>query len=192
MTDSFNDRFPYGFCADVYLAKALEKLRLTHPWAEAGMFSRDFSYAVEEENGRMVFVRYCRAGNKSVREVRDLDSAAFIDSVISDNVYDVERANPVKEVFDIPLPPGISIGSDWVLEKYQFRTHELGGCSSMVQAGNRVTGGNREFFIPPEFFRGSFDDFLEQYNRMVPGAFGLDRDYLKGVSGLGEFLGFSS
>ena len=192
MTDINDEKFPWGYDIAVYLEKALERLRITHPWAEFAMFSGDFSYTIEEEDGKRVFVRYARAGKTSVRAVRDLNAAAFIDSVIDDNVHDVERANPVKEVFDIPLPPGISIGSAWVLEKYQFRTHELGGCSSMIQAGNRVTGGNREFFIPPDFFRGTYDDFLDRYNGMVPGIFGLDRDYLEKVPGFREFLGFSS
>ena len=90
---------------------------------------------------------------------------------------------------EIPVSGGIDI-CGWTLERYEFRTHRLGGYSSMIQAGNRYTGGNREFFIPPSFFEGSFDEFLEKYNEMVPGAFGLDGSYLAKIPELKAFLGF--
>ena len=59
----------------------------------------------------------------------------------------------------------------------------------MVQAGNRCTGGNRVFFIPPSLLKGSYEDFLDKYNEMVPGCFGVDKEYpqnvgwIKGVFG---------
>ena len=108
---------------------------------------------------------------------------------IGDNESWVESANPVKDVFEISIPGGIDI-SGWMLERYEFRTHELGGYSSMIQAGNRNTGGNREFFIPPEFFKRTFEEFLDKYNEMMPETFCLDKSYLEDIPGLKAFLGF--
>ena len=61
----------------------------------------------------------------------------------------------------------------------------------MIQAGNRYTGGNREFFLPDSFFDGSFEDFVERYNDFVPGPFRIDPDFLETVPGLKAFLGFN-
>ena len=61
-----------------------------------------------------------------------------------------------------------------------------------VQAGDRVTGGTREFFIPPDCFETkSYEEFLDRYLEIVPGgAFGLYKKDLLSDTGLKEFLGY--
>ena len=188
MIQAMNEKFPYGTDINAYIDKALEKLRYTYPWATKDMMT--YSYAIEDVDGEPRFVRYFRLDDgRFQRMVEDCFGDKFIDEVVRLNSDQIERANPVKEVFDIPLPREICFGGDWMLEKYQFRSHNLGGFSTMVQAGNRCTGGNRVFFIPPSLLEGSYEDFLDKYNEMVPGCFGVDKEYLKTLDGLREFLG---
>ena len=188
---TMNELFPYGYDVNTYIEKALEKMRLTYPWASKDMFRKEWSYAIEDVDGEYRYVSYFKWSDKDVeREVKDCTGEKFIENIIDDNRDWVEDANPVAEIFVIPLKGGID-AHGWILERYEFRTHALGGYSAWVQAGNRSTGGSRTFFIPPEYFEGSFNDFLDQYCELVPAwAFGLDEEYLKNTPGLKEFLGF--
>ena len=185
-----DNKFPYGTDVNKYIEKALQKKQVAHPWATLDMFNKKYSYAIEEKNGRFAYVSYYKwDGGEIERNEYDYDGDRFIELIIGNNESWVESANPVKDVFEIPISGGIDI-CGWTLERYEFRTHKLGGYSSMIQAGNRYTGGNREFFIPPSFFEGTFEEFLEKYNEMVPGAFGLDESYLAKIPELKAFLGF--
>ena len=100
-----------------------------------------------------------------------------------------EVKNPVVEVFKLPIPCGVDL-CGWFLERYEFRKHELDGISSMIQAGNRSTGGNRHFYLPDSFFEGTYDEFIEKYNNLVPGCFSLEKEWLDKNKGLKKFLGF--
>lgn len=183
-------KFPYGTDAEKYVEKALQKIRVTHPWATPDMLNKKYSYAIEEKAGQFVFVSYYKWDDGEIeRSEFDCSGDEFIDRIIGDNESWVESANPVKDVFEIPIPGGIDI-SGWTPERYEFRTHELGGYSSMIQAGNRYTGGSRVFFIPLAFFEGTFEEFIEKYNKIIPGAFYLDKSYLENIPELKVFLGF--
>lgn len=185
------ERFPLGLDVEAYLDKALEALRETYPWAERQQFRKERRYAIEETADGPRFVTYFRWSDGSVeREVLDCDAGKFIETVISQNRDWIEDANPETERFDVPLRGGID-AHGWLFEQYTFAKHELGGYSVTVTAGNRSAGGSRTFFIPPEFFAGSYDDFLAQYAELVPAyAFGLDTEYLAETEGLRAFLGF--
>jgi hypothetical protein len=185
-----DERFPYGYDADAYVEKALEKLKITYPWAARELFRKNWRYAVEEENGRHVYVSYFAWSKKDIeRFVRGGDADEFIDSIVDDQRSWIESANPVAEKFAVPFG-GVN-AHGWHLEGYEFRRHVLGGYSAWVQAGDRNTGGSRTFFIPPVFFDGTYEEFLDRYCGLVPGAaFGLGREDLENVPGLKVFLGF--
>ena len=80
--------------------------------------------------------------------------------------------------------------SGWYLERYEFNEHKLGGYSAFVQAGDRVAGGSRTFFIPDSYMKGTYEEFLDKYCELVPGYFGLGKADLINDKGLKEFLGF--
>ncbi len=186
------EKFIYGMDINTYIEKALEKIRIVHPWATKDMFRENYSYAIEEENGKPIFVSYFTWSPGEVdREVRDYDAEKFIQSIVRDNEWWVEGKNEVKDIYAIPLPAGISI-SGWNLERYEFRTHILGGYSSEITVGDRSAGGSREFFIPPSFFEGTYDEFIKKYNEYIDSPFMLDQTLLEYAVGLKEFLGFAS
>ena len=176
-----------------YIEEALKKLKETYPWATKKMFRKNYTYKIEKINDKYQFISYHKWSDNDIdKEIIDINKEEIINLIIRENESSIEDANPVKEIFKIPLECGID-AHGWTLEIYQFRSHKLGGYSSYVQAGNRSTGGSREFFIPPSYMKGNFDKFLEKYEELVPPwAFGLDKEYLKKVSGLKEFLGFKN
>ena len=61
-----------------------------------------------------------------------------------------------------------------------------------VTAGDRVTGGSREFFITPNCFKAkTYDEFLDRYQEIVPGrSFGLTKDDLLKDEKLKKFFGY--
>ena len=187
-----SEKFPYGTDIDIYIDKALEKMQFTYPWATRELLDEKVSYAIEETDGQMEFVRYYTwDSGRTDREVKDLEKRSIVDYIAGDQAWYIELANPEKDVFEVPFEYGTD-AHGWTLERYEFRTHVLGGYSSMVQAGNRSTGGSREFFIPPSYLEGTFSEFLDKYCEMVPGgAFGLYREDLENTPGLKEFLGFN-
>ena len=169
--------------------EAFERIRVNHSWANTNMIRPECSYAIEEKEGKKIFVKFFTWSDGTVDRTEINDKEKFIEGIVNDNEYYVEDINPIKEVYKLPNAHGFDI-SGWNLERYEFRKHELGGISSMIQAGNRYTGGNREFFIPDSFFNGTYEEFLEKYNDMVPGVFILDEEYLDDSDDLKKFLGF--
>ena len=171
--------------------QAIEKMKETYPWAAREYFRKEWTYAIENEGGRDVFVSYFRWSAKDIeRQVFEGSEEEFVNKIISDNSDWIEDANEVEDVFKVPYGrPTDAHG--WNLERYEFRSHALGGYSAFVEAGNRYTGGSRVFFIPPKYLEGTFEQFLDQYCQLVPGsAFGLFRQDLEKVEGLKSFLGF--
>ena len=61
-----------------------------------------------------------------------------------------------------------------------------------VTAGNRSTGGSRDFFITPDCFEAkTYEEFLDRYLEIVPGhSFGLGKKDLLPDKDLKEFLGY--
>ena len=182
-------KFKYGQDIDGYIQEAMKRIRVCHPWATEGMMRPECSYAIEKEGRKKVFAAYFRWSDGTTDRSVFEDSEEFVEKIVSDNVWWIEGENPIKETYELPIPCGVDLSS-WTLERYEFRKHELGGISSMIQAGNRYTGGNREFFLPDSFFEGTFEEFWDKYNDMVPWTFRLREEYLGGSDGLKEFLGF--
>lgn len=184
-------KFPLGYDVDLYIEQALDIMKETYPWASRDLFQKDYKYAIEKVNGRYHYVSYFIWSSDHIDRYDNMKTAEdFINRIIGDNSYAIERANPETEIFEVPYQGGIC-RHGWYLEKYEFRKHILGGYSSYVQAGDRTTGGSREFFIPPKYFEGTFYEFLDRYEKLVPSQhFGLGREDLENVPGLKEFLGF--
>lgn len=181
-------KFPYDYDINKYLDKALEKLKETYPWAELKMLK--YKYEIEKENNKYEYISYYKWNDGEIeRKIIDGDGEEFIERIINDNYYWIEDANPIKETFKFPLPTGVELHG-WYLERYEFNKHIKGGYSAFVQAGNRSTGGSRTFFIPPKYLEGTFEEFLDEYIKLVPASFGLTREDLRKIDGLKEFLGF--
>ncbi len=179
------------YTADVEdcIRRAFDEIRVCHSWATEDMIRPECSYAAEIEDGKPVFVKFFTWSDGSVDRSVYADAETFVKEIVSDNEWWVEGCNPIEEVYPLPIPGGVDI-SGWTLECYEFRKHKLGGISSMIQAGDRYTGGNRVFFLPDAFFEGTFEEFLTRYNDFVPGPFMLEESYVEDVNELKAFLGF--
>ena len=186
----FKDFFFLGPDIDAYIDEAVRRLKEKYFWATKEMFMPQYSYKIEETDGRKEFVQYYLYDNgESLRKAEGWDGELFIQRMIYDNRSAVESANCVKEVFDVRPDYGVDCHG-WCLERFEFRSHKLGGYSAFVQAGDRVAGGSREFFFTQEQMSGTFEDFLLSNGELLSGAFGLDREYMRNFKGLKEFLGF--
>ncbi|MBO4356311.1 MAG: hypothetical protein J5850_05615, partial [Clostridia bacterium] len=80
----------------------------------------------------------------------------------------------------------------WNLESYVFYKLKSGDYKVSVTAGNRSTGGSRDFFITPDCFEAkTYEDFIDRYLKIVPGySFGLGKNDLLPDKELKEFLGY--
>ena len=78
------------------------------------------------------------------------------------------------------------------MEKYVFSKLQTGDYKVYVQAGDRTTGGGREFFITPYCFEAkNYEEFLNRYQKIVPGgSFGLFKEDLLPNEELKSFLGY--
>lgn len=195
--------FTYGYDIKVYLEKALEILEQRYPWADKAQFNKQLRYAIEKENGHYHYIRYVAFSKDNIaREVWDVNppspyrpvktSEDFIKQIVNDNDYNVMHANKVASVYKVAFERGRKAGKGWYLERYEFKRMQSGDYFAFVQAGDRTTGGSRDFYIPREYFQGSFAEFLAKYEQLVPGEdFGLYTADLEQDKGLKEFLGFT-
>jgi len=183
-------KFPYGYDINKYIDKALEIMKNTYPWAKKELFDKKYEYIIEKVNNKYQYA-YIYTWDDSSKEktVIDGDSTNFINTIIWQQEDRIQQYNKVKEIFIVPGQAG-KIIHDWHLEKYEFRLHELGGYSVFTQAGDRVTGGSRTFFIPPSYFEGSYEDFLNKYIQLVPPSFGFTKEELSKIKELKKFLGY--
>ena len=187
-----NEKFSYGYDVNAYLDKAFSQMKELYPWATKEMLGNKWSYAIEKgEDGKHSFVSYYKWDDGEIeREVMVCDGDKFIRLIIDRHRDGIERENPVKDTLKMSLPGGLMVRG-WYVERYEFRSHVLGGYSVLVQAGNRSAGGTRTIFIPPSYFELSWPDFLDKYMELVPSnAFGLERDFLDHAAGLKTFLGY--
>lgn len=185
-----NKKFPYGYDVNVYIDKALERMKEIYPWASKEMFRKAWSYAIEKVNEEYQYVTYFKwEDGQTDREVLNCDGERFIETIINHHHSWIEGENPVKDTFDVPAT--CTCRGDWYLEIYRIQKHKLGGYSAFVQAGNRSAGGSRTFFIPPAYFKLPWEEFLDKYLELVPpGSFYVRRTDLENVKGLKEFLGY--
>ena len=184
-------KFPYGFDVNEYINEALKRIQKCHSWATLDDFRDDYSYAIEKEGRKHVFVRYNKRNDGTCeREILEGDGEAFVKTICSDNEWLIEIHNRTTKSFRLDVPCGVDIAG-WTLEIYEFRKHKRGGISAWIQAGNRSTGGSREIFLPDSFFKGTYDEFLEKYNDFVYGCFALPEKWAKENKKLKKFLGFN-
>ena len=174
---------------EVYLEKAYENVKKDYRWLEKNMVGKRWKYVIKQIDGDWEFVR--DYGKKEGYYVYDVDSAdRFIKNVEDDYQNEALAANPV--VAEYPVPFGHVEMHGWYLEKYTYYRLCTGDYKVYVQAGDRTTGGGREFFITPYCFEAeSYDEFLDRYLEIVPGgSFGLNKEDLFPDKKLREFLGY--
>ena len=184
-----NKKFPYGYDVEAYIDKAIEKMQDTYPWATRDLFNKRYDYAIEKKGKEYEYISIYHWDDRDEKKVLKCDVEEFLDTIIYDNEFSIQEANKVKSTYKMPGQEGKSFGG-WYLEDYTFRTHELGGYSVFCQTGDRVTGGSRTFFIPNSYFKGSYDEFLDRYIKLVPPSFGFTREELAEDPKLKKFLGF--
>ena len=183
------EKFKYGMDIEVYFDKAYKNVKRDYRWLDKKMLKKYCRYAIQQIDGEWEFVKAYK-GDKEYF-ICDVDSA---DSFIKDAEYAFKSAaldsNPVVAEYKVKF--GRIEVNGWYLEKYDFARRKTGDYTVTVQAGDRVTGGTREFFIPPDCFKTkSYEEFLDRYLEIVPGgAFGLYKKDLLSDTGLKEFLGY--
>ena len=183
-------KFPYGHDVNKYIDKAIEILKFTYPWAKKEIFNKKYEYFIKKINNRYQYLyTYHWDNSKEETKVLNVDGEKFIDNIIWNQEYTIQEYNPIKEVFIVPGQSGKSLNG-WYLENYEFRSHKLGGYSVFCQAGDRVTGGSRTFFIPPSYFENNYEEFLDKYIKLVPPSFGFTKEELASIPELKKFLGY--
>lgn len=184
------DFFYLGEDADAYVDEALKRLTRDYPWATKERMDDHYSYKIEETDGKKEFVKYYTWDDgTSNRYAEGWDGELFVQQIVEDHRTHIEWQNEIKEVFDVRPDYGVDLAG-WHLERFEFRSHELGSYSCFVQAGDRSAGASRTFFFTPEMMSGTFEEFLNSNDELFLGAFGLNKDYMREFKGLKEFLGF--
>ncbi len=182
-------KFPYGYDVETYINKAIEKMKYLYPWVKREMFDNRYEYSIKKIDNKYQYGYTYHYDDKDSFSVLDQTADEFIDYIIWQQEDNVQRYNDIKDVFEVPGQYGKSVHG-WYLENYEFRKHILGGYSVFCQAGDRVTGGSRTFFIPEDYFDGTYEEFLNKYIELVPPSFGFTKEELLEAPGLKEFLGF--
>ncbi len=182
-------RFKYGFDIEVYLKMAYDNVKKDYRWLNKTILKDAWRYAIKQVDGDWEFVRAFKGERKYT--VFNCDSAErFIENVEYDYRNTALRANPAVATY------ALSFGSieinGWYLERYEFSRLKTGDYKALVQAGNRTTGGTREFFITPYCFEAkTYEEFLDRYLEIVPGrSFGLNKEDLLSDEKLKAFLGY--
>ena len=183
------EKFKYGTDIEVYLEKAFANVKKNYHWLDKKTAEEFVSYKIEKVDGDWEYlwkfstnddysICYCSSGDGFIKSVEhEYERAAL-------------RANPVVAEYDVPFGQ-IDING-WYLEKYVVSKLKTGDYKVNVQAGNRSTGGNREFFISPDCFEAkTYDEFLDRYLQIVPGgSFGLAKEDLLPNEELKSFFGY--
>ncbi|MCR5120781.1 MAG: hypothetical protein K6B44_14315 [Lachnospiraceae bacterium] len=181
-------KFKYGRDIEVYLDKAYENVKKDYRWVERDMLD-GWHYGIKQIDGEWEFVKeYKDDGDLTVLNPESADR--FIEYVEDNYERAALNANPVVKEYKVKF--GHIEMNGWNLEKYVFSKLKTGDYKVYVQAGDRVTGGGREFFITPDCFKvQSYGEFLDRYLKIVPGSsFGLNKEYLIKDEKLKKFLGF--
>ena len=183
------EKFKYGLDIAVYLDMAYENVRKDYRWLEKGMLEKTWRYDIRQVDGDWEFVRFFKKEKDFT--LCDCSSAEqFIESVEYDYQSAALQANPAVAVYAVPF--GHVEIHGWNLERYEFKKLKTGDYKVFVQAGDRVTGGSREFFITPDCFEAdTYEAFLDRYLKIVPGvSFGIFKEDLLQNEDLKQFLGY--
>ena len=183
------EKFKFGTDINAYLEKAFNNVKKDYRWLDKKMLSKACQYDIQKVNGDLEFVR--RYWNEGEYSVYDVESAErFIESVEYDYQSAALQANPTVASY-APSFGHISLHG-WNLESYVFYKLKSGDYKVSVTAGDRVTGGSRDFFITPYCFEAkTYEEFLDHYLEIVPDySFGLGRKELLPDEDLKKFLGY--
>jgi hypothetical protein len=183
------EKFKFGTDINVYLEKAFNDVKKDYHWLDKKMLANPWQYDIRKVDGDLEFVRRYR--NDGEYSVWDVESAErFIEYVESDYQSAALRANETVDRYEPPF--GHVSLHGWNLESYVFYKLKSGECKVVVTAGDRTTGGSREFFITPYCFEAkTYEEFLDRYLMIVPDySFGLGKKELLPNKELKEFLGY--
>ena len=182
-------KFKFGTDIEVYLEKAFENVKKDYRWLDRETADEYSRFAIKKVNGDLEFVRKYR-GNRKYYVCECPSAEKFIEMAEREFQEAAIRSNSVVDEYKV------SFGSieihGWYLEKYIFYKLKSGDYKVSVQAGDRVTGGGRDFFITPHCFEAkSYEEFLDRYLEIVPaGSFGLGKEELFPDKKLKKFLGY--
>ncbi len=183
------EKFRFGTDIDVYLTKAYENVKKDYRWLDKKLLENSWRYAIKQIDGDWEFIR--ESNDSDSLTVLDVNSAErFIEIAEYDYQRTALRANPV--VAEYPVSFGRIEINGWYLEKYVFAKLKTGDFKVTVQAGDRVTGGTRDFFVTPYCFEAkTYEEFLDRYLEIVPAAsFGFTKEALLSDQKLKTFLGY--
>ena len=183
------EKFKFGHDIEVYLEKAYGKVKKEYRWFDKKMLKKARSYAIKQIDGDWEFVEKYKGDSKEY--ICECESAErFIENVEYEYQNIALSENPVVSEYKVSFK-SIEIHG-WYLEHYIFYKLKSGDYKVDVQAGDRVTGGSRTFFITPYCFEAkTYDEFLDRYLEIVPGSsFGLGKEELYKNDKLKSFLGY--
>ncbi|MBR6935272.1 MAG: hypothetical protein IKH41_07270, partial [Clostridia bacterium] len=183
------EKFKFGTDINVYLEKAFNNVKKDYRWLDKKMLKNGWRYDIRRVDGDLEFVRKYR--NESRYSVYDVESAEkFIESVEYDYRSAALQANEIVASYS-PKFGHIELHG-WNLERYVFYKMQSGDYKVSVTAGNRTTGGSRDFFITPYCFEAkTYEEFLDRYLEIVPDySFGLGKKELLPNEDLKKFLGY--
>ena len=182
------EKFKYGADINVYLEKAFNNVKKDYRWLDKKMLS-DWQYDIRTVDGDLEFVSRYRGERKY--SIVDTESA---DSFIEQVERDYQRAALMSNKTVASYAPSFGHISlyGWNLESYVFYKLSSGDYKVSVTAGDRVTGGSRDFFITPYCFEAkTYEEFLNRYLEIVPDySFGLGKKELLPDNELKKFLGY--
>ncbi len=185
-------KFKYGYDIEVYLKKAFDNVKKDYRWLDRKIANGYCLYDIRQVNGDWEFmIKYAGNNEFYVDECTSADD--FIGHVERNYQEAAIRANPVVEKYAVPREMmGKADLHGWYLERYEFYKLKTGDYKVFVQAGDRTTGGSREFFITPYCFEAkAYDEFLDRYLEIVPGgSFGLGKNDLLANKELKKFMGY--
>ena len=182
-------KFKFGTDINVYLKKAFDKVKKDYRWLDKKMLGNSWQYDIQKVDGDFEFVRRYR--DEDEYSVYDAESAErFIEHVEYDYQNVALQANKTVASY-APSFGHISLHG-WNLESYVFYKLKSGDYKVSVTAGDRVTGGSRDFFITPYCFEAkTYEEFLDRYLKIVPDySFGLGKKELLPDKKLKKFLGY--
>ena len=182
-------KFKLGMDIDVYLERAFENVKKDYRWIDKKTIAKSCRYLIKQVDGDWEFVRdYGKDGGEYVCNCSSAEE--FIKDVERDYQNAALRSNIVVDVYKVPF--GRIDIHGWGLERYEFSKMKSGDYKVDVQAGDRVTGGSREFFITPYCFEAkTYEEFLDRYLDIVPGgSFGLYKEDFLPNKELQRFLGY--
>ena len=183
------EKFKYGPDIEVYLKKALEEVKKDYCWLDRETADQYCRFAIKKVNGEPEYV--CAYGDSKKLHVCEYYSAdEFIKHVVREYQNAALRSNPVVAEYKVPF--GRIEIHGWGLEHYIFSKLKTGDYKVDVQAGDRTTGGSREFFVTRYCFEAkTYEEFLDRYLQIVPGhSFGLGKEDLIKDKKLKSFLGY--